>query len=345
MNRRRFITGVAVTATISALSGCSVLQNDDENGNDDGNGNATDGGNETNDGETNSNNSDNGGDSGDEQAAERFQEALDLLVTNQEQLDSLEPDDAERDSDDIDEMRDRLDDADAALDDAAHHTDDELMADVETARNVAEFQSLLVDTHALGIEMNERLELAITFFEGGQDQRAAEEVESITELTQQARSLLDDIETVHEELTTGRLDEPALAYGGEYTDYIRPDNRNEFDIVDTLVTGSAEFFRAFEAMFEGFEAFGADEYDDAESSFETARGMFESSGEKISSVQERDNLPSDLGRNLIAFTSFVDTAGEAASLFKEAAQSAQNGNMQEADSLFREATNLLEEIE
>lgn len=345
MKRRRFVTGVAVTTAIPAISGCSALQNNDENGDDGGNGNETKGGNNTDTNGENSTNSDKEGSTADEEAAERFQDAIDLLIDNQNQLDTLESDSVERDYDDIDEMRDRLGDVSVALDDAAQHSNTEYRRNVEVARNVVDFQHQLIDHHEIGMEIDDTFNVAHSYYDTEQLDRAEEEYESVVDLSVEAQNIFDELETMQDELNTDRLAEPLLGYEQEIFDYIRPDVRNYFDTKEIEAAAWASMSRGRQEWSEGFEAYESKSYGVAENSYESAHEAFGSAYHKFTTLQETDNLSSEYREYFIQMTYRTDTVQEMMGILTDASQAAKDGNMTEADKLLAEANTLYEELE
>lgn len=333
MERRRFLTSLTAITATAGLAGCSGILDEDNEENDENGDNAGGNGNE----------SENGQDDTDAQAEERYNEAIDFLVANQEQLDTLESEDAERDSKDLEEMRDRLADAEVALDDAETHSDDDFLEQVEAARDVADFQALLVDSHEHDLDIDEALDAADAFFDTDQLERATQEYESVTAMVGDARSFLGDLETAYAELDTEPIDEPTLSYDGEVSDYIRLDARSDLDIIESFAAAMAETSRGFQQMFDGIEEYEVETYAVAEDSFESARDVFESAHTTFENLQDRDDLPTGIRGSFIELAALTDTAGESIALYADATRAAQNGNMEEAEALFREGNSVLED--
>lgn len=333
MNRRRFIGSFSAVMASSALAGCGDLQEEDP---------TEDTKNDTGDSQTNTQ-SETDQDGADEQAQARYDEAIDLLVVNQNELDRLQSEDAVRDATEIEQMRERLTDVEIALDDAAEHSDLEFQDKVETARDILEFQSLVVESHDIEIQMVDSFVSADILITSTRFQEAADELERGREFIDEGRSLYEEIETVHARLDTADIDEPPLAYDDEYIDYLRLDSRSVFDGLDAFVNGYAELSRGLGILFEGVQAFDVGDYTNAESSFQDARENFEDATGHISSIHDIEDLPLDFDQFVIELVAFGDTITDAATTFVDAAQAGGSGDAKVAKSLYEEAFSLLRE--
>jgi hypothetical protein len=326
----------AATVTAGAIAGCSGSDGDD---NGDPNNNSSDG----------SNNEPDPG-------REPLDQGIETLVTVASRLDELTAPGVERTQSDVGDLRGQLDDAEQSLDDAAEVTES-LGDQIDAARTVLNFQRSLVDSHEQGIEMRQVLreqspseQIPDSPFDSNTEEvpftEARETVlggvdplKTALDVVEQRRTLHDDLETAHDNVNGGAIDTSALAYGGDLSQYVRYD-RAALDQLVAYLEGHIAFFEGFAEMLLGGSQFQNEAWSDAVDSFSSAREILDSA--RFDEIDD-DSFVQQLGLTEVGYFDIDGAVSQTTTLRDQAeelvdiAETAQNGNVEEAQTQFEQA--------
>jgi hypothetical protein len=281
-----------------------------------------------------------------------FDEATAPLVENARQLSSIveSPSSVGQSEGTIEALRGRLDTARAQIDSIEN---DAVSDQIATARTIADFQEQLINDLETSITFatafRDALE-AYSTIQGGfseitsdlfADAVSAFET-SVTNL-QQIRSGRSGLQTAQEQLS-GTLGRDTLAYGGPVEQYVAY-SQSQLNGLESLTSTLAEPARAFRDLLRGREAFTEERWQDALDQFTTAEETRQSVAD--TTIQLEDDVaaavPVPNARQVVqGFLAPMSTVAEPFSLHVDAARAATNGNIQQAQSTFNEATTQVE---
>jgi hypothetical protein len=331
MKRRAFFLTLSTAAATGATAGCLG------SGNGDGN-NTTSNGNTT--------------DSGTAGQAD-LDAALSTLVDTDARLDELASPDTERTQSDVEDLRSQLDSAARSLD-SAESASSGLSTQIGAARTVLTFQRRLADSHERGIEMQQALAdqaprdqfpdttsgEGIPFDEGSESLTdAVDGLQTALDAVEQRRTLQSDIESAYNSLNTGPLDADELAYSSDLTSYVRY-NGNALDTLVAYVEANIALLEAFAGLLRGGTQFESEQWSMAVDSFTSARDQLDATGfdDLERTAIQQLGLVGDDYIGVEAGAQLATNLGSTAGTLVDIAETAQAGNVEEAQTRFEELT-------
>jgi hypothetical protein len=280
-----------------------------------------------------------------QQALEHYTAAIDTLVQNKEQLDDWADNGFGGESQVLGDLRDQLsqarDDLDRAQD--ADSTGD-LVAKIDQARLVANFQELNIAYYDVVETFNQLMGDAQTFAESEQPQRAADKWAEAGQVVDDARAVVDDMETIFDQMDLGVLDEPKLQYTGEAIDYIELGDRRTLDGGENYVSGHERLQLSFVKFDAGSSHYDNEEYAEARKEWESGRSLLEEALASFEAVVDNNHVPERFNQDSIAQIGVVERMIEAFDKFVEGAKEAEAGNVEQGDILVSEGLDIFGEI-
>lgn len=286
------------------------------------------------------NNTDEGQENGEErvdEAQQQFDEAVDLLVTNEDWLEELRTDRLERTEDVIDDLVDRLDEARELFDEVEELAPAAFEQQLGAARAVAGFQALLVEAEELGLETDRVIDEAERLDDAENDAGAVERYEQGIELLNEQKSHFTEIQSAHESLDTAPLNESAIAYDDEVYAYLGIDDEAEIDHAITYVEGRHDLAEGWVQLGAGDGEWQAERYDAAKREWEDGRDNALSASESFETLTETPTVDSGLQdfAERLAFVAGVQW--ETFDTLIDATEAALDGNEERATELYNEA--------
>lgn len=315
----------------SSADGEDGEDGEDGTGSDDGTDGETDG----NDGTSDDGEADN------EQAQQRYDEAIAKLVTNAERFDELKTDAASPSQANVDTIGQRLDTAETALAEAESMASGELAARISNAQVILDFQRTLNEYYSAGVSFNVHFQAAFENWQAGDFDAAITEFEAAQEASDNARAKIAPLENKLDQIDQELIDAPALDYTGEVWDHVAADGYIDFEASDALTSGVIDYVEALDGLVDGQEAYRAENYEQARSAFEAALATAQSGLETFQSLEENPDAPADMVQTATAFKNELAATVEALGMLVDAAQLALDGNVNEADSLYEDALDTL----
>lgn len=323
----------------------------DQSGDDDSTGEDDDDS-ESNDEETDDDDS-NGGDSNDEDsddedtdldddAPEELIEAGETLLTNAYALDAYASEESDPTTQSLSTIDDRLDTTESLLEPLDETADATHQTKIEQYGSVVDLQRKLVTYYSLSLAFDEAFESALDSWEAGEFQTAIEFLDDASNHTDDARSTVESLEGIHETLKTQYL-EAALAYSGSIWDHLPAAGWNHFDATTSLVSGLQLHLETLGTLVDGEHAYLNADFATAEARFETALASAHQVLSIFEDLVDSESTPSDVLTLAIQFRADLGSTIDALQLFVDAAVTAQEGNQEEADSMYEDAVETLPE--
>ncbi len=281
-----------------------------------------------------------------EQALEPYQEAIHALIENKEQLDQWADNGFDGDAQALSDLRDRLSQARDDLDSAEDNADPtgDLVAKIDQARLVANFQELNIAFYDITRTFLQLVDDARSFAESEQPQRAADKWAEAVQAVDDTRSVVDDMETIFEQMDTEILDEPDLEYPGEALDYIEIGDRRVLDSAEDYAAGHESLQRSFVRFEVGFDHYENEEYAEAREEWEAGRSQLEEALTSFEAVVDNDHAPDEFHQDSITQIGVAESMLEAFDKFVEGAKESEAGNVEKGDNLVKEGLDILGDI-
>lgn len=279
-----------------------------------------------------------------EEAAELYDDAIELLVDTAETLASWAAGDGGFDPESTDALRETLEQARKSLATAADLATGELAAQIGHAKDVAKFQEALVDFYVLAYESEVGLYDGLTFEDDDQHDRAIEAYGHAKDALDRTVDHLDEIRHRHDQLDTEAFDapDPALEYSGEYTQFVAIDGPGELEVQRLFLDGRIHFNAIFVELEAGFDHWHDEEFAAARGRFEAAAEARQQSREAFDAVREHDAVWSDLHTESLNMIDILEELEDAIEAFVAATHEAEAGNHEESTELFEEGSRILE---
>lgn len=353
MERRELLAAAGAGATLG-FAGClggdsgdgTPDSNSSENGNTNGNETPEDNSSENGDANGNADDEPGNGDDTPQIGSDRYEDAVDTLVTVDQSLRALAEPAVDRTPGQVKALRTQLSEAKSALDDAA-------TAGIETgdAEAVHAFQSQLAECHAEGAEAFDQVEAALDVETGsgveslgGLDLEpyvnGAETLAAANDRVATQRTLRDGLDSARAQAAAAELDGADLSYDDPLSAFLRY-TEAELDGVETLNGTFRLLFVAYENVVRGARAFDETDWSGAESRFRTAQGPVSDATAQLDDLSAADvervvqNYPvlslDDIGVVL-------DTVDGTVTSLIDAAETAQAGDVDEAQATFDTAS-------
>lgn len=268
----------SATGVVVSIAGC-LGEDDDDDGVDDTDGEEEYGGTDPND---------------QEEAETLYDDAIEDLVTIEEILAELRPEEAERTRGDIESLEFLHEDANTTLADATALADGELAERISQAQTVADFQGLLIEANELGLETNEAISEAERLDDADQDDEAVDYYQQTLDLLEDQRQLFSELETAHAALETELIDEPTIQYNNELMTYLRIDGESELDHFSWYVEARRDISAAWMQLGAGEEAWQAGDFGTAQSEWESGRSFALNASDRLETLEEADGVDVEL---------------------------------------------------
>lgn len=272
---------------------------------------------------------------GEEEARERYDEAVSELVANAETLDRLTAEDTDPTGSDVDGIERRLEDAEAALDEADEAADDALEAELDAARDVVALQQALARYYREVVGFENTLETGLAYWETLELDRATEEFEQAQDDVWEAIDRLEAARDVHAEMTHGVVEAERLDYSGEFWEHVNPDSVAEVEVLEEFLVGLQQFTTTLDLTLDGFDAFEQEEYAQASERFESAEDEVDATLGTFREIEDDPETPDEFRPDVIELRGEVEAWQEALDYYAAAASAGEEGEFQEAEELFR----------
>jgi len=369
MNRRAFL-GAAVTATAAGLGGCLGTGGAGDDGAPNASDDAGTGDQAPADG-TECTPLDAGEGPGDADAvagaladvAARLQAMAEPFIGPNEDRSDYAEFGRTRSLDAVEETRDRLSAARCSLDVAT--ADGDSTARLAALRDVAEFQALLLESHALALEAIGHYHTANRYEHGDLDigvlheenirmdpvipDGNADKLTEVDPVLQEMTALRGEIHDAHETLDTTALETPALSYDGDPRQYYKY-TRTEIALVQKLIRFSREgSYRGIAELLRGIEDLEAERWSTALEQFETAHEKMVTARTAFVEILENDAY-STIARDPREFglarhsRDRIGNFADATATLIEAAEAFAAGDESAGQSLFETAKATLEDL-
>lgn len=342
--RRRRILRATGLALAVGLAGCTGDGDDDDDAGDDSNGDAGD-----------DSNGDDAGESGDgvdaEQAQSDYDDAVADLAAASDTLDDWAVDEPDRDDTDVESLRDDVEGARSTLEDAEEIAPEDLLDDVDAALATAEFQSTLLDYHDLAIQFDEVFGEAVTHSEAGDSESAAPAHEDALGIVDDIEATFQDVRSALDSIDRENWEESNVDVDGDAIDWVPLDDEGETGVIRSFVEGYYNFDSAWVDVLEGLhridESYQGDEdrFDDARERFEDALSHYDEAETQFQNARGNQHADDNIQAVADAYLSDIGETREAFELFVGAAEAAEAGNHQEADTLLQDGNQILEDAQ
>lgn len=280
-----------------------------------------------------------------DQAQQHYEDAVTALVDNAKTLDGWTTDTSTRDQQAITALRDNLERARESLDAADETASDGFADRIGHVRDVATFQESLVGYHELALEFETALADASEFVNAEQHERAVEQYEKVKGILDQVRNHLGEVETAHGRIDTDAFDapDPALDYGGEYTQFLDINGPEMLDAQELSIDGQMYLNQTIVELDPGFQHWENEEFAAAGERFDAAAEAIRQSREALEAIQDHDAAWESLRQRSTQLLEVVTDVEEAVGLFVDAATEVEDGNVQEATELMEEGFSVFEQ--
>jgi len=269
-------------------------------------------------------------------AQEHYDEAISNLVDNRETLEAWASGEENRDEQTLVTLQDRLTSAEESLDQAEETADADLEERIVQARNVAALQGEILLLYEDAFEFDQKRADAQAFEETEQHERAASTYQEAIDVIDQLRNRIDDIETAYERVEQEGIDEPDLEVSGSFFDLLELGSRADLDPFESLMSGSMRISRAIVRSEEGFTEWENEAWAAARDKWTESRDLLQQARSDFEDVQDSDLAPDDIRQQAIIGIGFTDDLEEAADLYIQATREAEDGNLEEANSLIQD---------
>lgn len=276
-----------------------------------------------------------------QQAVEHYNTGIDALLRNKEKLDEWAKSSFE--SSLVGTLQDRVSKARAELQSAEAKADPDgsLLVAIGQARLVADFQELSLAYYEGVDVLFQVISEAKSFGDEELHQRAADTFSEAKGVTEDLRTVIDDMGTVLEQINNDALDEPDLEYSGEPLDHLDLTERGAIDGVERYLVGYENIHLTFVQLELGQAHYENEAFTDARKDWETGLERAQQSNSAFATAIDNDYLPQNLNQESIKLLGMTETIIEAFDKFVEGATEAEAGNTEKADNLIYEGFDIL----
>jgi hypothetical protein len=251
----------------------------------------------------------------------------------------------------IEALRGRLDTARTQIDGI---DSDDISDQIATAQTIADFQEQLINDLETSIEFARQFREGFNAFqtirggiENAQSQPFADGIsalESAVSTLGEIRSGRSDVQAA-KDAVSGDLGRDALDYSDALNEYVAY-SQSQLDGLEELANTFMEPLAAARDLFAGRAAFEAERWQDALDQFRTADEARERTTNASTDIADEVAAASPkpgAEQTVQDFSTLMDAVAQAFSLHIDAATAATEGNIQQAQSTFEEATTQLEQ--
>lgn len=279
-----------------------------------------------------------------QEAVDHYEAAVEALIRNKATLEDWAESSFEADM--VGALQDRVSSAREDLDAAEEAADPsgELIVRIDQARLVADFQELSLAYYEAVNVYFQVLAEASNLGDNELHQRAADTFADAQKVLEDARTAIDDMATVLENLDSDALDEPELAYTGKPLDHLDLTNRRAIDGAESYAVGYENIHLAFVRLEAGQGHYEDQEFTEAREEWETGQQRATDSKSAFESTIDNEFTPQNLQQDSINRLDDVGIIIDAYEKFLEGVEEAEAGNHEKANTLVKEGFDILGQL-
>ena len=274
---------------------------------------------------------------------EDYDEAIDLLETNSEQLDEYSQADDLPETFDGAEIESRADEAEQLLEDLDPDSEENEEL-VENGFAIATYQRQMVELYDVWIDFEICIDDAVALMDAERFGDAQEELDSCRSYVTNLETELEEVEDAHHD-----IDSELLEAEGQIDHELIEDDIDEFEtlleIVDDLLDSFDEIIVGVEYFLDGADYIEQDRFGTAEVRFQDAADAFDEADWVLGGIEESEDLPREMRADMIELRCIADNMNDVAEDFASASGAMNRGDYFAAEDAMDDAERSMDALD
>lgn len=279
-----------------------------------------------------------------EGAEQSYEDALVHLDQNAETLDEFAGKDDIPDEFNDGEIHRRADSAEEHLAEAEDAAADDQQDHIQNAQAISQYHRSAADYNALLVEFNNCFDTVDAYTEADRFEAANDELATCRETYEDVKEQHDTVESTHSEIDPDLADEEAQLEHEKISANLQIDGE-ELETMDAFLRGLQQFMEGSVTIFQAFESYTEENFDDAERQFRAAEEEFDESETTFALLEADPDTPQQIKPDVIELHCSADAFHEASEHYADSVTEASNKNWNQADQYAKEGETALDKCE